>query len=201
MSMKFTEEWLATQAAKSHGYTDYSKVGNGPAQALEQLQREISGGAAPTRQEAGRNARAAGKAFEAEIINQFPTLALDRIALLHKTGPDSEVTGVDPKTHKLQVTYIGPGPCDVVGFLNGGRGVGIELKSTLELNVWKVSESNFHQLKYLQSALAFDPDALVGYLIEWRSKGEVRWHKVNEDRYLRIDGVLLPDRQLRSILT
>jgi hypothetical protein len=145
----------------------------------------------------GRQSQAIGKRFEELIGEQLRDLDLDGIAKLHKTGPVTRVIGRQPNG-RLDIVYEDDGPCDYIGAATG-YGVAFEAKSTSRVDVWSVPDKDMHQYEFMERYAQHAPGAFVGYLIRWTQWEEVRWHSLYGTKYVRNEGLLLPDGKLKYI--
>jgi hypothetical protein len=146
----------------------------------------------------GRAAQAAGASFEAIIGEQLGELVRAGRAKIFKTSPPTQVIGVN-EDGSLNIVYLEGGPPDYVGVADG-RPVALEAKSTRLVDTWSVPLDRYHQYDFMVDYLYCAPTALVGYLIRWTMRHEIRFHGLAGFTYRREDGILLRDNDLWSIL-
>ena len=144
-----------------------------------------------------REAQRNGADFEDTINAQLPELRSAGIATISKTGPVIKISKRNANG-SFVVFFVDKGPSDYVG-ASLGCSVAIEAKSTKNKDAWSVSVDNMHQYEYMRDVVLTDPNAYAGYLIEWATLGEIRWHSLYGTKYRREEGMLLPDGKLKHI--
>lgn len=141
---------------------------------LEEYQESIG-----KRKTAGAYARVMGESFQSQVAAWCHDLRLKGLAVIHMTGPLTRVTGKDRRGPILR--FAGKGPCDFIG-MAGCRFVAFETKSA-DKDSYTVRDDEEHQYEFMLDCLKVQPDAIVGYLIEYRKRGLVAWHDLNGTKY------------------
>lgn len=140
-------------------------------------------------------ARKAGQAWEDALEAYHGFLAAQRLAVVHKTGPQVAFTKARGRVGPV---VTGPGPADYVGVLADGRFVGFEAKSTSATSGYTLPQKSLHQLRWLAAVQETSGGwAKAFYIVRYRTQGETRLHRIGDilpgSRLRRPEGIIIPD--------